>query len=30
LGRRRASWVLLWMLDPGPTYQATIDKLRVY
>lgn len=29
LGGKRASWVLLWMLNPGPTDQATIEKLRV-
>jgi len=29
LGGKRASWVLLWMLNPGPTDQATIDKLSV-
>lgn len=27
LGARKAKWVLLWMLDPGPTRQAVIDKV---
>lgn len=26
---RRGDWVLFWMLNPGPTYQATVDKLSV-
>lgn len=26
---RRGSWVLFWMMNPGPTYQATIEKLLV-
>jgi serine/threonine protein kinase len=26
---KRGSWVLFWMLNPGPTYQATVDKLTV-
>jgi serine/threonine-protein kinase len=29
LGGRRASWVLLWMLDPGPTHQAEITSVSV-
>jgi len=29
LGGRRGSWVLFWMLNPGPTDQATVDKLSV-
>jgi serine/threonine-protein kinase len=29
LGNRKASWVLLWMIDPGPTRQAMVDKLSV-
>jgi serine/threonine protein kinase len=26
---KRGSWVLFWMLNPGPTYRATVDKLTV-
>jgi serine/threonine protein kinase len=26
---KRGSWVLFWMMNPGPTYQATVDKLFV-
>ena len=29
LGDRKASWVLLWMTDPGPTRQAQIEELTV-
>ena len=29
LADRAASWVLLWMTDPGPTRQAQIDELTV-
>jgi serine/threonine-protein kinase len=29
LGGKRGSWVLFWMLNPGPSYQATVDKLLV-
>ena len=29
LGDRSASWVLLWMTDPGPTRQADIEELSV-
>lgn len=29
LGDKSARWVLLWMIDPGPTRQAVIDKLVV-
>jgi eukaryotic-like serine/threonine-protein kinase len=29
LGDHRASWVLLWMTDPGPTRQADIEELTV-
>jgi serine/threonine protein kinase len=29
LGGRKASWVLLWMTDPGPTRQAQIQELTV-
>jgi hypothetical protein len=25
----RGNWVLLWMLNPGPSNQATVDKLAV-
>ncbi|HMK98527.1 MAG TPA: serine/threonine-protein kinase [Acidimicrobiales bacterium] len=27
---RRGSWVLFWMLDPGPGEQAVVDKLAVH
>lgn len=30
LGDRRGSWVLFWMLDPGPTERAVVDKLSVH
>jgi serine/threonine protein kinase len=30
LGSKTARWVLLWMLDPGPTYQAVIDKVYIH
>jgi hypothetical protein len=29
LADRKASWVLLWMTDPGPTRQAQIEELTV-
>ncbi len=29
LGGRRASWVLLWMLDPGPSRQAELTSVSV-
>jgi hypothetical protein len=29
LGGKKAGWVLFWMLNPGPTDQAVIDKLSV-
>ncbi len=29
LGRQKASWVLFWMIDPGPTRQAVVRKLSV-
>jgi serine/threonine protein kinase len=29
LGDRTGSWVLFWMLDPGPTDQAVVDKLYI-
>lgn len=29
LGGKKAVWVLLWMLDPGPAEQAVVDKLYV-
>jgi eukaryotic-like serine/threonine-protein kinase len=29
LGGRKASWVLLWMTDPGPNRQAQIQELTV-
>jgi eukaryotic-like serine/threonine-protein kinase len=29
LAGRTANWVLLWMLDPGPTRQAQIEELTV-
>ena len=29
LGDRKASWVLLWMTDPGPTQQAQVQELLV-
>ncbi|HET9061501.1 MAG TPA: hypothetical protein VFN61_16410, partial [Acidimicrobiales bacterium] len=27
LGAKKAEWVLLWMLDPGPTYHITLNKV---
>jgi len=29
LGDKRAGWVLLWMIDPGPTRQAVVGRLSV-
>jgi serine/threonine-protein kinase len=29
LGGKKGSWVLFWMLSPGPSYKATVDKLSV-
>jgi hypothetical protein len=29
LGGHKAGWVLFWMLNPGPTNQAVVDKLSV-
>jgi hypothetical protein len=29
LAGRRASWVLFWMIDPGPARRAVVDKLTV-
>ncbi len=29
LGNRKASWVLFWMTDPGPTNQAEVEELTV-
>lgn len=29
LGGKTGSWVLFWMLDPGPGYQAVVDKVSV-
>ena len=29
LGSRKASWVLFWMTDPGPTNQAEVEELTV-
>jgi eukaryotic-like serine/threonine-protein kinase len=29
LGNRKASWVLFWMTDPGPTRQAEVEELTV-
>jgi eukaryotic-like serine/threonine-protein kinase len=29
LGDKRGSWVLFWMLNPGPSDQATVDKVSV-
>ncbi|HUB71326.1 MAG TPA: protein kinase [Acidimicrobiales bacterium] len=30
LGDKKGSWVLFWMLNPGPTDQAVVDKLSVH
>jgi Protein kinase domain len=30
LSDRKASWVLLWMTDPGPTHQAQIQELTLH
>jgi eukaryotic-like serine/threonine-protein kinase len=29
LAGRKASWVLFWMIDPGPSRQAVVDELSV-
>ena len=29
LGAKKASWVLFWMVDPGPTRQAVVRRLSV-
>ena len=29
LGRQKASWVLFWMIDPGPSRQAVVRRLSV-
>jgi len=30
LGNKHASWVLFWMLNPGPTDEAVVDKVSVH
>ena len=30
LGDRTGGWVLFWMLNPGPTWTAVVDKLSVH